>query len=68
MRRIGWAGVLALCALLSAEAAQQENWKKDLGKPAPELISAGWVGTPVSLEAVRGNAVALVFWTADVPC
>ena len=68
MQRIGWACALALCALWSAQAAQDSSWKKDLGKPAPELIPAGWVGTPVSLEAVRGNAVALVFWTADVPC
>lgn len=39
---------------------------KNVGKPAPELVPAGWIGVPVSLKAVRGNTVVLVFWNADV--
>jgi hypothetical protein len=44
----------AVLALLAASAqAQQESWDKDVGKPAPRLFPAGWVGTPVSLDALR---------------
>ncbi len=39
------AGALAL--------AQTERWDKDIGKPAPRLYPAGWVGTPVSLDALK---------------
>jgi peroxiredoxin len=39
--------------------------KDTLGKPAPELISAGWVGSPVALRGVRGNTVVLNFWNSD---
>jgi len=55
-------------SVLAGSAVQESAWKKDLGKAASELVPSGWAGTPVSLEAVKGNAVALVFWTADVPC
>jgi hypothetical protein len=36
-----------------AASAQVERWDKDNGKPAPRLYPAGWVGTPVSLDALR---------------
>jgi len=50
-RMIPCAGFLVLA--LGLEAAAQERWDKDIGKPAPRLLPAGWVGTPVSLEALR---------------
>jgi hypothetical protein len=46
---IGVAFLLALAVRLDA----QERWDKDLGKPAPRLIAAGWSGTPVSLDALK---------------
>jgi hypothetical protein len=60
---------LALAFTLTARASQQEEtWKKDLGNDESPLTAAGWTGTPVSLDAVRGNAVTLAFWNADVAC
>ena len=47
------APVLAFVLFLAFEASAQETWDKDLGKPAPRLFPAGWVGTPVSLDALR---------------
>lgn len=49
-------------------SSRAEDWDKDVGKPAPKLMAAGWVGTPVSLEAVKGNTVVLAFWNADIAC
>jgi hypothetical protein len=63
--------VVLVCALLLAfatQAATEEKWDADNGKPAPPLTAAGWVGTPVSMEAIRGNTVVLAFWNADVVC
>ena len=34
-------------------SAQAERWDKDIGKKAPRLYPSGWVGTPVSLDALR---------------
>lgn len=45
-----------LCAGASLASAQTESWDKDNGKPAPRLMPAGWVGTPVSLDALRRTA------------
>jgi hypothetical protein len=47
--------IVAALALLAAglRAEAQDRWDKDLGKPAPRLVPAGWVGTPVSLDALR---------------
>jgi len=63
--------VLAIAACIAVAAEEQhwnvEKWDQDTGKPAPRLVAAGWVGTPVSLEAVKGNTVVLAFWNADVP-
>jgi hypothetical protein len=56
---------LALC--ISA-AAGEETWRKDLGKDGAPLRATGWTGNPVTLDAVRGNAVVLAFWNADVAC
>jgi hypothetical protein len=42
--------------LLAAGAvafAQVEPWDKHNGKPAPRLYPGGWIGTPVSLDALR---------------
>lgn len=50
-----------LLAAGAVASAQAERWDKDIGKPAPRLFPAGWVGTPVSLEALRksdANAAA----------
>ena len=62
--------VLAGCALVLAFAtlADTEKWDADNGKPAPALTGAGWIGTPVSLDAIKGNTVVLAFWNADVAC
>ena len=47
-------GMTALATLLAgASAFAQERWDKDNGKDAPRLFAAGWVGTPVSLDALR---------------
>jgi hypothetical protein len=46
-------GSLALGLVLAGAAAAQEKWDKDVGKDAPRLFAAGWVGTPVSLDALR---------------
>ena len=42
-----------LLAIGAVATAQVEKWDKDIGKPAPRLFPAGWVGTPVSLDALR---------------
>lgn len=42
-----------ILALGAVAAAQAEKWDKDIGKPAPRLFPGGWVGTPVSLDALR---------------
>ena len=47
---------------------ETQDWQKDIGKAAPRLVGSGWVGTPVSLDAVHGNTVVLAFWNADVAC
>ena len=65
--RISAALVLTLAAGIAIAAEEQEKWDRDAGKPAPGLVAAGWIGTPVSLEAVKGNTVVLAFWNADVP-
>jgi hypothetical protein len=46
----------AFLLALAASAQAQEKWDKDIGKPAPRLFPAGWVGTPVSLDALRKDA------------
>ncbi len=69
--RILWltlALALAAFGLQSVHAEQAESWRKDLGKPAPRLMAAGWKGTSVSLDEVKGNAVVLAFWNADIAC
>ena len=38
------------------------------GSDAPPLAGSTWIGTPVSLNAVRGNTVVLIFWNYDTPC
>ena len=43
----------ALLLALAVRLEAQEKWDKDLGKPAPRLIAGGWVGTPVSLDALK---------------
>lgn len=43
----------AFLLALAVSAQAQEKWDKDIGKPAPRLFPAGWVGTPVSLDALR---------------
>lgn len=58
---------MMILALVLGMSTVQE-WKKDSGKPAPPLRGAAWHGTPVSLDAVRGNTVVLVFWNGDIPC
>jgi hypothetical protein len=43
----------AFLTALAASVQAQEKWDKDIGKPAPRLFPGGWVGTPVSLDALR---------------
>ncbi len=59
---------LALLLASALPAISQERWDRDLGKEAPRLLGTAWSGTPVSLDAVRGNTVVLAFWNADIPC
>jgi hypothetical protein len=40
----------------------------DIGKPGPALVGAAWDGNPVSLGAVKGNAVLLAFWDSKASC
>jgi hypothetical protein len=47
----------AALSLAATAQAQVESWDKDNGKPAPRLFPAGWVGTPVSLDALRKSQV-----------
>jgi len=44
---------VALAAIAASAQAQTERWDKDVGQPAPRLYPGGWVGTPVSLDALR---------------
>lgn len=66
--RSAFSGCALLLAFAMQSAAAQESWDTDNGKGAPPLVSAGWSGTPVSLDAIRGNTVVLAFWNADVAC
>jgi len=72
MNRHRWLYALAFAFSVSLAAhateMQQDDWKKDMGKEGPGLTATGWAGTPVSLDAVRGNSVTLAFWNADVAC
>lgn len=43
----------ALVFALAVRVQAQEKWDKDVGKPAPRLMAGGWVGTPVSLDALK---------------
>jgi len=66
--RLSAALVLALAAGVAIAAEETlGKWGRDIGKPAPRLVAAGWLGTPVSLDAVKGNTVVLAFWNIDVP-
>ena len=63
-------GILLLLAAGSFPAdAQQDDpamaGRDTLGKPAPELLAAGWIGSPVTLRSVKGNTVVLNFWNND---
>ncbi len=69
MRFTALAGIVAAVLVQGpAPAATVERWDKDIGKEAPDLLAADWIGSPVSLDAVRGNTVVLAFWNADIPC
>jgi hypothetical protein len=48
-----------------AWAGAPKDWQEDVGKPAAPLVSGGWEGSPVSLEAVKGNVVLLAFWNCE---
>jgi|SRR5579862_1877974 len=76
MSRFRWSGRgLGLVLMLGAAAgpalgqAQESPEIKAaydmVGKPAAELIAAGWVGSPVTLRGVKGNTVVLSFWNGD---
>jgi len=69
MRRGMWVLLAVLGAILPADGQSSRELmdagKDTLGKPAPELISAGWVGSPVTLRGVKGNTVVLNFWNGD---
>ncbi len=68
MTKQAWIGMALALFICVAASASEETWKKDLGKEGPQLRAVGWTGTPVALDAVRGNAVVLAFWNADVAC
>jgi hypothetical protein len=56
----------AACLLGTAGAVERFTDLK--GQPAPALSGSVWVGNPVSLDAVKGNAVLIAFWNSDAPC
>lgn len=62
-------GVLLLLAAgpFPADAQDDEDMAgaSNVGKPAPELMAAGWIGSPVTLRSVKGNTVVLNFWNND---
>jgi peroxiredoxin len=62
-------GVLTilLAAVLPALGQDDEMMagRDTIGKPAPELMAAGWIGSPVTLRSVKGNTVVLNFWNND---
>ncbi|HLX63799.1 MAG TPA: hypothetical protein VKX17_21185 [Planctomycetota bacterium] len=68
MRNAAFAAGALLLAFAMQAYSIEEKWDADNGKPAPPLTAAGWVGTPVSMEAIKGNTVVLAFWNADVAC
>ena len=39
-----------------------------LADDPPTLSGSAWIGSPVSLNAVKGNATVLIFWNFDTPC
>ena len=55
-------------ALVLGSACAEEQYKDLKGQPAPALAGPVWAGMPVSLDAVKGNGVFLVFWNGDAPC
>jgi len=57
-----------LLALGAALGASEESWDAHNGEQGAELIGSDWIGTPLSLDDVRGNVVVLAFWNADIPC
>jgi len=60
--------LLAIAAgIASAADETPEKWNHDVGMAAPRLAAAGWLGTPVSLDALKGTTVVLAFWNVDVP-
>lgn len=65
-RAVGTSLILALAAATASAQTEIARWDRNLGKPAPELMAAGWVGQPVTLRAVRGNTVILLFWNPDL--
>jgi hypothetical protein len=66
--RISVALMLTLTAGIGFAAETTfEKWDRDAGKPVPRLVGTAWLGTPVLLDAVKGNTVVLAFWNMDVP-
>ena len=54
-----------MAAALILALVQADPGAETLGKPAAELVAASWVGSPVTLRAVKGNVVVLNFWNSD---
>jgi peroxiredoxin len=69
MKTLISAVLLLLAAGPFPAGAQQDDpamaGRETLGKPAPELMAAGWIGSPVTLRSVKGNTVVLNFWNND---
>ena len=61
------AGTL-LAGMAAAATPVPGGSEADVGKPGPDLIAAGWDGSPVTLDAVRGNTVLLGFWDSKATC
>ncbi|MCY3021583.1 MAG: hypothetical protein NTW87_21420 [Planctomycetota bacterium] len=60
---------LLLAGLLLSLPASAANREKDLdGQRAPPIHGSVWVGSPVSLDAVKGDVAVLAFWNLDAPC
>lgn len=60
------ASCLLATALVLGAAVAGESIRD--GQSPPPLAGSTWIGTPVSLDAVKGNAVFLAFWNLDAPC
>ena len=60
--------LLALTLLVRSSSAKAEPPEGDVvGKPAPAWAELRWLGMPLKLEALRGKAVLIRWWSNECP-